>query len=138
MAVQSTCCWKRLLCPSGCSHVLHSSWVAEAAAASEQVKGLGRIRKVVMKTEISLGEGRLSQPSLFVLHYVVPWVVPIHEGTWGSLPSSQCAASSESLTRGSPACQLKQEWLTQPGMRGALLSSPCRRNPTQVHPPAPC
>lgn len=55
---------------------------ADAAAASEQVKGLGRIRKVVMKKERSSGEGRLSQPSLFIFHCIVPWVLPIHEGTW--------------------------------------------------------
>lgn len=52
---------------------LHSSRVPEAAAASEQVKGLGRIRKMVMKKE-RLGEGGLSHPSLFLLHCTEPQV----------------------------------------------------------------
>lgn len=79
VAVQGTCCWKWLLCPSGCSCILHSSWVAEAAAASEQVKDLGRIGKMAMKKERETG--RLSQPSLCILHCTVPWVLPIPEGS---------------------------------------------------------
>lgn len=54
-----------LLCPSGCSGILHSSWVAEAGAASEQVKGLGRIGKMAMKKERETVPGI---PVHFALH----------------------------------------------------------------------
>lgn len=61
---------------------------------------------------------------------------PIREDTWGDFPSFGCSILCKSRMRILSASQMKSDLRSWACMANCQSSS-CRRNPTQVHPPAP-
>lgn len=149
IAVQGTCCQKWLLHSSGCSHILPASWGSWRDSSFRAGRSPGENKTVMREGKSSLGEMQwqdrllvLSQPPLFILHCTVSRASARHSPSMricGAISHHLRATSSKSLAWGFllSVSQTKSDLHSQACVKDCQ-SSPCRRNPTQVHPPAPC